>query len=80
MVSDGSLVLLAGSGLLVAGGLLLDDVDRDVRAVLGNIPRRAQPAAQVRGETPQDGDTGDGRRRSEQDRRRRVAAGGIRRR
>jgi len=50
---------------LVPGGLLLDDVDRDVRTVLGHLPRGAQPSAQVRGEAPQDGGTGDGRRRCE---------------
>ena len=64
--------------VLIPGGLFLDDADRDVRALLRHLPRGAQPAAQVRGKTPQDGFAGDGRRRSDQDRDTHAAAAELR--
>jgi len=50
---------------LIAVGLFLDDAGRDVRAVLGYLPRGAQPPAQVGGEASQDGVAGNGRGRDE---------------
>jgi len=65
---------------LLAGRLFLDDADGYVLPVLGHLPRRAQPAAQVGGEASQDDVAGDGRRSGQQDRHGRGAAGRRRRR
>ena len=56
---------LTGRCLPRVGRVFLDDVDRDVRSVLGHLPRGTEPPTQVRREASEDGFTGNGGRRDQ---------------